>query len=267
MNEFWAVFYGFIQGVTEFLPVSSSGHLALIPHFFELKDPGVIFDLLMHVGTAIAVILYFRKEILRLIREGLDIVLKRDMANTQFAQNFLLATFFSFLLILILKKTAFEFGRNPVFIGFNFIFFSILMYLSDRKLGGDLNLTEQKNFKNSIIIGLSQSLAIFPGVSRSGITLTSARFLGMNRIEASRFSFLLSLPVIIGSVIFKIPEIMSGEIVPVSSSIIIIGVVSSFVFGIITIHFFLKLISKIGLVHFAIYRVIVGVILLYLTFV
>jgi undecaprenyl-diphosphatase len=264
MSEYWALFYGFIQGVSEFLPVSSSGHLALIPYFFELKDPGVIFDLLMHLGTAVAVILYFRKEVKRLIIEGLSLVFKRDVVNTVFCQNFLVATAFSFLLILLIKDFALANGRAPVIIGINFIFFGVLMFIADRRVGGDLDLTKVSGFKKAIIIGLSQSLAIFPGVSRSGITLTTSRYLGMNRVEASRFSFLLSLPVILGSIVFKLPEIISGQATPVSISIILIGVISSFIFGIVTIHFFLKVISKLGLGYFSVYRVLVGSLLVYM---
>lgn len=266
MSEYWALFYGFIQGVSEFLPISSSGHLALIPFFFELQDPGVIFDLLMHVGTAIAVILYFWKEVKRLVVEGLQLVFKRDLKNTIFCQNFLIATLFSFVLIMIIKDFALDNGRAPKIIGFNFIFFGILMYFSDKKIGGDLDLTRQSSLKKSIIIGLSQSLAIFPGVSRSGITLTTSRFIGMNRVDASRFSFLLSLPIILGSVVFKLPEIINGSATPVSFSIIIIGVVSSFVFGIVTIHFFLKVIAKLGLGYFSLYRVIIGALLIYMSY-
>lgn len=265
MNEFWAVFYGFIQGVSEFLPISSSGHLALIPFFFELKDPGVVFDLLMHLGTAFAVIIYFWKEVKKLIRESLNLILKRDFENTSFTQNFLLATFSSFLLIILIKDFALANGRAPLFIGINFIVFGLLMYHSDRNKGGELNLTKTKKFKHAIIIGLSQSLAIFPGVSRSGITLTSSRYLGMNRLEASRFSFLLSLPIILASIVFKLPDILSGEATPVSFSNIFIGVFGSFFFGLVTIHFFLKLISKIGLGYFSIYRLFIGAALIYLS--
>lgn len=265
MSLWWAFFYGFIQGVSEFLPISSSGHLALIPYFFELKDPGVLFDLVMHLGTAIAVILYFRKEVKDLIWQTLLLVTKRNTKDTIFVQNFLVSTFASFILILFIKDLAFEFGRTSLIIGINFIFFGILMYISDRTNISSLNLTNKKDITRSIIIGLSQSLAVFPGVSRSGITLTSSRFMGMSRIEASRFSFLLSLPVIIGSVIFKIPDIIDGGIQDVNYLIMLSGIMFSFIFGIITIHFFLKIISKIGLLYFSLYRVALGSLLIYLS--
>jgi undecaprenyl-diphosphatase len=238
--------------------VSSSGHLALLPYFFELKDPGVIFDLLMHLGTAIAVILYFHKEIKRLILEFMSLIFHRNLKDTFFVQNFLISTFFSFCLILIIKGVALDYGRTSLLIGINFIVFGLFMYLADKKKPTGLDLTKKRGLKEAIIIGLSQSLAIFPGVSRSGITLTSSRLLGMDRIEAGRFSFLLSLPVILGSIVFKLPDIMSGNATYVSPLVIAIGVLSSFLFGIVTIHFFLKLIGRLGLVYFSIYRVIIG---------
>ena len=265
MGMGWALFYGFIQGVSEFLPISSSGHLALIPFFMELKDPGVIFDLVMHLGTAIAVILYFWKEVLELIIQFKAFVLRDRSKDTSFFKNFMISTIASFLLILVLKKYAFEYGRTPLMIGINFIFFGALMYLSDRRSGKDIDLTKFTKLKAAVLIGIAQSFAIFPGVSRSGITLTMARTLQMNRLQASRYSFLLSLPIILGSIVFKLPEILSGEAVSVSGNIMLAGIVFSFVFGLVTIHYFLKLIAKIGLAYFAVYRCIVGALLIYLS--
>jgi len=265
MNNLWAVFYGFIQGVTEFLPVSSSGHLALIPYFFKLEDPGVFFDLMMHLGTAIAVILYFRQEIKILIIQFYLILKNRTLKDSPYVFNFLLSTFFSFLLILVLKKYALDFGRSSLLIGINFIVFGVLMYFSDRSLESNDSMVSEISFKKSILIGLSQSIAIFPGVSRSGATLTTSRFLGLSRIEASRFSFLLSLPVILGSIVFKLPDIINGSAVHTPPLVMLIGILSSFLFGIVTIHFFLKLISKVGLVYFSVYRLIIGSLLIYLS--
>lgn len=265
MDYGWALFYGFIQGISEFLPISSSGHLALIPFFFELKDPGVVFDLMMHLGTAFAVMLYFWKEVKRLFGEAIKIIFKRDLKTTIFAQNFTWATLCSFILILFIKDLAFAYGRDPKFIAFNFIFFGILMYLADRRKSQGVDLTQIKGIKKAVLIGLSQSIAVFPGVSRSGITLTSSRYLGMSRVEASRFSFLLSLPVIMASIVFKIPDIFAGTATSAQWDIMLLGIVFSFIFGILTIHFFLKMIARIGLVYFSGYRLIIGSILLYLS--
>lgn len=265
MNTFWAFIYGLIQGISEFLPISSSAHLALLPYFFELKDPGVIFDLLMHLGTAMAVLLYFRKEVLVLITEFMALLLKRNTKDTVFVQNFLIATLFSFLLILALKKLALTYGRSSLFIGINFIIFGVLMYLSDRLKSKGPNLIENKGHWQAVLIGLAQSLAIFPGVSRSGVTLTAARALGMNRYDAGKFSFLLSIPIILGSIVFKLPDIISGEATYVAPMTIFVGIFSSFIFGLLTIHFFLKLIDKLGLAYFSCYRFVLGAILIYLS--
>lgn len=261
-----ALFYGFIQGISEFLPVSSSGHLALIPFFMSLRDPGVVFDLLMHLGTAFAVIIYFWNELKELFSQMISYLLRDSKRDTSFFKNFTLSTIATLVLIVLFKKFAFDFGRQPLVIGINFIFFGILMYLADRREGNDIDLTKTTKTNNALLIGLAQGLAIFPGVSRSGITLTVARSLKINRLQASRYSFLLSLPIIIGSIIFKLPEIIDGSATSVEPMIMLAGVVFSFIFGIFTIHFFLKLIAKIGLVYFSIYRVLLGALLVYLSF-
>ena len=261
MSEVWAIIYGFIQGVTEFLPVSSSGHLALIPKFFSLPDPGVVFDLVMHLGTAFAVMIYYKSDLRTLLEDFLSIVKTRSLSSGLFLQNFISATVSSFILILIIKGIALEYGRSGVLIGINLIAFGLLMYLSDRTKESSISLTKDKNLFKAGIIGVFQSLAVFPGVSRSGITLTTARFMGISRLESSRFSFLLSLPIIMASIVYKLPEIFNGEAINTSPMAICIGVLASFVFGIITIHFFVKFISKMGLWIFTVYRIVLGVLI------
>lgn len=264
MSELWAIVYGIIQGVTEFLPISSSGHLALIPKFFSLQDPGVIFDLVMHVGTAVAVMVYFRKDLMTLVSEGLDLIQHRDFKQRGlFFQNFMFATFISFISIIVFKDFAFEFGRSGTLIAINLIFFGLLMFLSDFNKSKSIDLLYQRDFTRAFFIGIAQSFAIFPGVSRSGITLTAARFSSLNRIDASRFSFLLSLPIILASVVYKIPAIIKGEALSVDYTIITIGVMVSFIVGILSIHFFLKMIARTGLWIFMLYRVFLGGLILY----
>lgn len=258
MDFLTATIYGIIQGVTEFAPVSSSGHLALLPYFMEIKDPGVVFDLVMHLGTAIAVIAYFYKDILKLIAEYWDLIKTRDIKKNAYALNFTVATFSSVLLILLIKDLAFEYGRSKNWIGGNLIVFGLLMYLADLKESRGVDLVGKSNIKCSVWIGLSQSVAVFPGVSRSGITMTMARVLGLSRQEAGRFSFLLSLPIILASIGYKTPAILKGEAIDVSLPIIFIGVLVSSVFGFLTIHFFLKAINRLGLGVFFIYRLILG---------
>lgn len=266
MNSTWAIIYGILQGLTEFLPISSSGHLALVPFFFELKDPGVFFDLMMHVGTALAISVYFRQDIKILFIGLYELILKKQrVGHSAYAFNFILATITTVIFILLIKDFALEYGRNPKFIAFNLFFFGVLLFISD-KFGSDhIDLTKKIDWKRSILIGFSQMMAIFPGVSRSGITITSARFSGLNRLNASRFSFLLSLPIIFASVAYKLKESFSEGAQTISFDItnMLIGVGVSFVIGLLTIHFFLKLLNKMGLGIYAVYRVLLAMIILY----
>lgn len=267
MNEWWAAFYGLIQGITEFLPVSSSGHLALIPHFFELKDPGVVFDLVMHLGTALAILVYFKRDVIDLIR-GAKEIFKRGPHSPHrfFAINFILATVSSVIFILLLKDAAFEYGRSSTFIAFNLIFFGIALFISDMKVPWDMSMETSSRKKIAIIIGIAQSLAIFPGVSRSGITITAGRFSGLSRLEASRFSFLLSLPIIFASIAYKSKEIFEGGAVQGAEiSHMIIGVTLAFLVGIMTIHYFLKFLAKVGLGIYTVYRIALGALILYVS--
>lgn len=267
MTVLWAIFYGILQGLTEFLPISSSGHLALVPFFFELKDPGVIFDLMMHLGTAFAICIYFHKELKELLLQGIYFFKNRKAdENSIFFLNFTLATIITVIFILLVKDFALNYGRNPKFIAFNLIFFGLLLFISDKYGKHGEDLTHNSKYLKAMVIGFSQMLAIFPGVSRSGITITSARFMALSRDRASRFSFLLSLPIIFASVLYKLKGILKGEEVlgEFSNLHLFLGVFVSFVVGFVTIHFFLKLLNKIGFGIYAIYRLILGIIILYL---
>lgn len=260
MNEIAAITYGLIQGLTEFLPVSSSGHLALLPHFLDIKDPGVFFDLAMHVGTALSILLYFQKEVRHLISQLFSIIGNPKRINEKaFVVNMGLATITTILFVFALKGFAKSYGRNPTMIGVNLILFGALMIFADKFFEDkETGIMNSLQIKKATAIGFFQALAIFPGVSRSGSTLTISRFLKLGREEATRFSFLLSLPLIFGGFLYKLPE-ASMESFDLTACLI--GVVVSFVTGLVTIHFFLKFIKKIGLFAFGIYRFILAIII------
>lgn len=263
MNFLEAIIYGVIQGLSEFLPVSSSGHLALLPYVMQIKDPGVIFDLMMHFGTAIAVMVYFRKDIFRYAKVFTPSLIDFKVGGDDrwFVRNFIFATFVSVFFIVVLIPVS-AVARNPWFIIFNLSFFGGLLWYADWKnfkmLKSEINpMITSFQFKLAGLIGMSQALAIFPGVSRSGITLTMALFLGMRRPDAGAFSFLLSLPIIIAGILHETPELMKTQ----NSDglfILLTGVASSFIVGWATIHFFMKLISKMHLRYFAFYRWIIA---------
>lgn len=258
MSSYWAFIYGIIQGITEFLPISSSGHLALLPKLFKVGDPGVFFDLMMHLGTALSIIVYFHKDILVLIKQFSSMVTKSDK-DSAFAMNFLITTIATVLPVLILMQFN-EYFRRPIPIGIMLIVFGFFLYYMDRKGRDIIDLSVNKDIRGAIIVGALQSLAVFPGVSRSGITITAGRMIGMSRENAGRYSFLMSLPLIFGGIILKLKDLKSFEAVETVS--LLIGVVVSFIVGIICIHYFLKLIKNIGMGVFFGYRVILGVIII-----
>lgn len=260
MNGLTATLYGIIQGLTEFLPVSSSGHLALLPKIMEFKDPGVLFDLSMHVGTAVAIMVYFHKDLIEMTKNLFSILSERKITQqSSYPVNMIISTIATLVIVLLIKGPALQFGRSSSLIGINLIAFGLLMLISDLR-GADKE-TEFMFVKvqpvKALMIGIFQAMAIFPGVSRSGATLTISRFMGLSRIESTRYSFLLSLPIIIGGFFLKLPEMLSGN-QPFDLMPCLLGGIVSFIVGFFTIHFFLKLISKIGLFAFAIYRFILG---------
>ena len=263
MSFIEAIVYGIIQGLSEFLPVSSSGHLALLPYVMNIKDPGVIFDLMMHLGTALAVITYFRNDILRYVKVFTPALMDFKVGGEDrwFVRNFIFSTFVSVFWIVILIPLS-NMARNPWIIIVNLSLFGGLLWYADwrnfkmKKFSHNPMLTNIQ-WKLSGFIGLAQALAIFPGVSRSGITLTAALLLGMKRPEAGAFSFLLSLPIIIAGILHETPELMKTQNAD-GLLILVTGVFTSFLVGWATIHFFMKLIGKMHLRYFAFYRWVIA---------
>lgn len=255
-----AAIYGVVQGITEFLPVSSSGHLALLPHYLKIEDPGVAFDLAMHVGTALAVFVYFFKDIKEIILSAFGSGAEKEKGRN-WLFNIILSTGLTFILAYALKDVAEVYGRGAVMISSNLVLFGALMWFFDHRGTREEThfMTSKVDYKRSLLIGLFQGLAVFPGVSRSGGTLTISRFLGLSRLEATRYSFLLSLPVIGAGFLYKLPEVF-GEGASFSLISLLVGLVLSFVVGLATIHYFLKFVSNMGLWVFSIYRFVLAVV-------
>lgn len=267
MSELFAIVYGVLQGITEFLPVSSSAHLALLPHFFKFQDPGVFFDLSMHVGTAFAIICYFYKDIFLLLKELTFLFVPKHQGFGQryWLINMIISVAATGVFYFLLKDLAQSYGRSPLLISINLVLFGALLFWADR-LDEESSETMQlkKSWKKALIIGLAQTAAIFPGVSRSGITITAARFLKLSRVESSKYSFLLALPPIFAGILLKYKESL-GNFEAFEWRHILIGSTVSFIVAILTIHLFLKWIQKIGFQVFFFYRIILGVVV-YLMF-
>ncbi len=253
MSVWIAFLYGVIQGLTEFFPVSSSAHLALLPAFFSFKDPGVFFDLSMHLGTALAVTLVFFQDLKKYIRAiCLSLYQKKMVEHAPYAWNLVLATLVSIVAVLILRPYYDQVRDHKNWIAINLIVFGLLLFLSDFL---PLKKIQFKHLQivQVMMIGLAQAFAIFPGVSRSGITITMSRSFGHDLISSSKFSFLLSLPLILGGFILKLKEIQNLDSIDITA--ITTGFLVSFIVGVIAIKSFLVLINRKALVVYLLYRI------------
>lgn len=250
-----------IQGITEFLPISSSGHLILVPALTGWPDQGVLSDVMVHLGSFMAVVVYFWRDCLSLLRGGLDLVRGRKSAWGSLALFIILASIPAFALGFILDKIGFmDMVRTmPQIIAWNAIIFGILLYLCDRFGLQDRGMSEMTLIP-AMIIGCAQAMAIIPGTSRSGITISAGRALGFNRVEATRFAFLLGIPAIGGAGLFKLTHALSaGE--AVSGAVVLTALLTFFV-ALGTITVLMKLVRHISMLPFAIYRVGLGLVLL-----
>jgi undecaprenyl-diphosphatase len=250
MNIFQAMVYGVVQGVTEFLPISSTAHLALMPWLLGWNDPGATFDVALHLGTAAAVILFFIKDWINLIRAGL---MRPKSADGRLFWLIALATVPGGIAGLLLDKYIQNF-RNPTLIGFMLIIVGIALYLADKKGRSQVELKDI-GLMRSLTVGFSQVLAIIPGVSRSGITMATGRMVGVTREGIARFTFLLSAPIILADGLYKALELRNVQIdaVPFAVAVLSAGIV-----GILVIKFLLDYLKRHGFGLFAIYRFIAG---------
>ncbi len=251
-----AVVLGLVQGLGEFLPISSSAHLVLVPWLMQWVDPGLTFDIALHVGTLIAVILYFWKDWLGLLSKGLTQPKERE---GKLFWYLVLATIPGALIGFLLENIAETIFRNPVLIACMLILLGIILYIVDRKGKKQIDV-EHISFKTSFLIGLSQALAIIPGVSRSGITMTTALALGMTREGAARFSFLLSAPIILGAALVKVPKLIANPALIDAS--FITGMVVACIAGLASIGFLLRYVQTKTFLPFVIYRFALGAVVI-----
>ncbi len=252
MTILQAVILGLAQGLGEFLPISSSAHLVLIPWLFKWTDPGLTFDVALHIGTLVAVVIYFWKDWWQLILKGFTDF--RSVKGRLF-WYLAVATIPGAIAGFLLEKKAETVFRSPILIAVMLILMGILLYWADRRSAKKIELGKI-TFGTSIFIGISQALAIVPGVSRSGITMTTGLLMGLTREGAARFSFLLSTPIIFGAAMVKLPGVISNP--SVITADFMIGMLVSCVTGIAGIGFLLRYIQTKDFLPFAWYRFILG---------
>lgn len=256
-----------LQGFTEFLPVSSSAHLILLPMFLGWKDQGLAFDLALHLGSLIAVLVYFRTDLWNIGRDLAASFAGRGVsANARLGWSVALGTIPVGLAGLAFKPVVETTLRTPevgaLVMAFGLIFFGLLLGLADWRFRGERTV-EQMGWKDVAVIGFAQALALIPGTSRSGITMTAGLFLGMSREAAARFSFLLSIPVTALAILLKLLDLFKPGAV-VDWQALGLGTVCSAIAAYLCIHYFLAFIRRIGMQPFVIYRLLLGGLLLWL---
>ena len=263
MDTLQTILLALLQGLTEFLPISSSAHLILLPRLLGWDDQGLAFDVAVHVGTLLAVVLYFRHDVQRLFVAWLQSCLQRRMsADARLAWLVLLGTVPVVVAGLVLHDVIETYLRSPLVIALATIGFGVLLGLADwrgRQGRSEMTLT----LSDVIWIGLAQALALIPGTSRSGITMTAALALGLTRSAAARFSFLLSIPVILMAGGYESLKLVQ-QLEPVAWGSILLGTAIAAVSAYLCIHFFMRLIERVGMFPFVVYRLLLGAFLLVL---
>ncbi|MBL1404961.1 MAG: undecaprenyl-diphosphate phosphatase [Hyphomicrobiales bacterium] len=246
-----------VQGITEFLPISSSGHLALVPVFTGWQDQGQVTDVMVHVGSLFAVIVYFWKDVWKLVLGGIDLLRLRMNDNSRMAMYILLGTIPAVAAGLLLKSSGVNL-RTPHVIASTAIIFGVLMYVMDT-FGARVKMMEDMTLKPALVIGLAQAIALIPGTSRSGITMTAARYLGFERPEAARFSFLLGIPAIAGAGALVTAEVISaGDTIPMDA---IYAAMLTFVAALFAIAALMAIVKRTSFLIFVIYRIALGLLL------
>ncbi len=252
MNALQALIFGFIQGFGEMLPISSSAHLVLFPYLFKINDPGLAFDVALHFGTLIAIIGFFWHDWIEIIKALVKLIKERKI--TDFYQRLgimlLIASLPGAIFGLLLNSYAETIFRGPILVALMLAAMGGLLYYADHRQKGKKKI-QDLTYKKSFTIGLAQALAIIPGVSRSGITITTGLFEGLTRGEAAKFSFLMSAPIIFGAALAKLPD-LSGQILMTST--FWLAFVSSIVSSLIAIKFLLGFVRKHSFDIFVFYR-------------
>lgn len=261
MELFQAFILGMVQGLGEFLPISSSAHLIITPYLFNWPDQGLAFDIALHWGTLFAVVTYFYKDIWHLIKGFFHSLFPstRDLQSNTYQKLswlILLATIPAAIIGKLFEHQVETAFRNPILIAVTLTVVGFILLAAD-KYGSKLkNLTDLK-WGNALGIGLAQALAIVPGISRSGATITTGLLQGFTRQDAAKFSFLMSIPIILGAGILKLPEISNIQ----NHTQLLVGFISSTIFGFLAIKYMLKYIATKSFAVFAWYRFVLAIII------
>ena len=264
MSIFYAILLGLLQGATEFLPISSSAHLALAELYLGVDQAGLTFDVALHLGTLAGVLIYFRNDFIKM---GMAFLAPDKLGgeaglHRRLVGYIILGTVPAVIAGLLLEGAAESIFRSPAMIAATLAGAGLLLWVADRT-GKLQRKLDSLRLADALIIGLFQALAIMPGVSRSGITMTAGLFRGLNRMAAARFSFLLSAPVIMGAGVYKLPQIVQQGSAPGQFGFYLAGFVAAAVSGYLVIAFLLRFVQTHSFVVFVYYRFLLAALVLF----
>src|SRR5215468_1785405 len=253
-----------VQGITEFLPISSSGHLILIPQLMHWPDQGILVDVMTHFGTLLAILIYFWRDVWHLILGGLALLRGKLTDDGRLALYIVLATIPAVVFGFVLKKFGYtDLDRNVAIVACNTILYGILMMIADM-VGKQERTIADVTLGSALVIGVAQALALIPGTSRSGVTMTAARFLGFTRPDSARFSFLLGIPATAGAIVFTVGDALKSGCHITAGELLVAGF--TFIAGILAIAFLMNLLRRISFLPFVLYRMALGGFLLVLVY-
>lgn len=270
MNLIQAILMGIVQGLSEFLPISSSAHLVFTSNFYKVlkgieiiqhSNEEVFCDIMLHFGTLIAVLIFFRKDILNIIRAFLNAIKTKDFSDkdAKIGVYIIIGTLITIVLALPMEKIAEKLVYSPAIVGGLLVITGIILFTSEY-FSKHHEKSNKITLKNAVLIGLAQGLAVLPGFSRSGLTIATGLFSGLDRVAAARYSFLLSIPIILGaSMLYPIIKIDLHEAVTYNWLAIISGTIVSGAVGYLCIKYFMKFLGKFSLAVFGYYCIIVGI--------
>lgn len=261
MNILEAIILGLAQGLTEFIPVSSSGHLVLLHEAFGITENGLTFDVALHIGTLAALVIYFYKDIILLVQ---GILGKNE--HTKLAWLIALATIPAVISGMLLQDSAESAFRSVRLVAINLIVVAFIMLAAEwfAKRYQRKTKLEKISLTQALLVGAAQAVAVVPGVSRSGSTITTGLFVGIDRVAATRFSFLLGIPITAGAIVKVLATDDAASMVSSEASLFVVGIVTALLSGLFAIRFLLKYLSKHSLAAFAYYRIALGALVLIL---
>ncbi len=258
------IILGIIQGLTEFLPVSSSGHLILTPFILGFNDQGLALDAILHLGTLLAILIYFKNDLSNIFSGLFD----KNRDSHRLAWRILWASLPAGIIGFFTANWIESNLRSASFVGANLLFWSLIFYFADH-LSKSQRVSKTKlsklNFSQIFFIGCAQAIALLPGTSRSGITIAAGLFSNLDHVAATRFSFLLGTPIIFAAGMHKLIMLVSGppNITSYTNLHLLVGLTISFLVGLLAINLLLKIVEKVGLMPFIIYRVLLGAAILF----